>query len=904
MFSDDLPLKYIPPNWEASTPTKNDSNDRLLEPMGLDKKDSNNLTKDTVERLSPLPITLITGKSPQPDPPAHSELVTAHLFDDVDYERLRFNERESITKLIDGSDYEDNPTIPLPLTTLCHDGPYSTSNNPIYFDLPSKIKNLLEISEDMEQPVLRFDISPAAAAHNWKVFEEYEFDVRRILCNSNSITNFGSEFKTIEQLETLLIRHPRWIDLKQRLTYGVSFPVTPIDNEARKGDVEAAYLRGNHKSAIKKNEFLENAIMKEIKKGWNIILPVGTYNKLPGLVLSPMGVASHTGVTQDGTFETKDRVTHDLSFPGEVSRESVNSRVLESALEPCMFSYVLSRLVHYIVSLRSKYPTSRIWLRKEDYKSAFRRLHLDARTAMESAVVVEIKKINYLVISLRMPFGGAPCPSEFALLTDIITDTINDLLNDDNWDNNTIFSKTFYDIPEPITLSDSIKFAQARSMSVQVPLDVCGKADVFIDDVISCCVDINNNLDRLYKAPCTVIDAVAREGKSSGVQRDPMIEKSKLIAEGAAEETKIILGWLIDTRRLKISLPKHKFIAWTNQIESILNSKTVSNKTLLSILGRLENVAQILIILGHFLSNIRHLQIIAEHRGHNIRLNERTKLDLKLAQKFLQTAHNGVSMNLLTFREPTNIHICDASEYGLGGYASHGRAWRWIIPKSLQGRAHINILEYLAQVVSIWLDVIESTASNEDCILCMGDNTSAMGWLRRSNFRQKDESDKSWLIKQQIGRHLAHIVLNANIVLYHQWIKGSHNQVADSLSRDAYFLSNNSHKKFLLATVPHQLPKNFNIKQLPKEITCFLSSILHKLPENKQWYKQQKPSELAAGNIGILTSIASELTTCSLTHLEKICNIPSCQVLGKLLLKLLRVVVFYIQQIQVRSVDE
>ena len=95
-------------------------------------------------------------------------------------------------------------------------------------------------------------------------------------------------------------------------------------------------------------------------------------------------------------------------------------------------------------------------------------------------------------------------------------------------------------------------------------------------------------------------------------------------------------------------------------------------------------------------------------------------------------------MNLLTFREPTNVHICDASEYGLGGFADHGRAWSYIIPNELRGRAHINILEYLAQVVAIWLDVLENTATHEDCLLCMGDKTSAMGWLMRSNFRQKE----------------------------------------------------------------------------------------------------------------------------------------------------------------------
>ena len=30
-------------------------------------------------------------------------------------------------------------------------------------------------------------------------------------------------------------------------------------------------------------------------------------------------------------------------------------------------------------------------------------------------------------------------------------------------------------------------------------------------------------------------------------------------------------------------------------------------------------------------------------------------------------------------------------------------------------------------------------------------STSAMGWLRRSNFRQKDEDDNEWIVKQQVA---------------------------------------------------------------------------------------------------------------------------------------------------------
>ena len=217
-------------------------------------------------------------------------------------------------------------------------------------------------------------------------------------------------------------------------------------------------------------------------------------------------------------------------------------------------------------------------------------------------------------------------------------------------------------------------------------------------------------------------------------------------------------------------------------------------------------------------------------------------------------------MNLLTFRSPDITYICDASEYGLGGFATHGRAWTYSIPVKLRNRAHINILEYLAQIISIWIDILEGTTKDEDCLLSIGDNTSALGWMRRSNFRQKEESDVSWKVKQHLGRKLAYLVLDSNTVLYKQWLKGQDNVVADSLSRDNYFLSANTHTRFLQLTVPQQLPSNFVIKPVPKEICCFITSTLQQLPDDQQQSSRPKPSDLARGNIGHLTSIVSELT--------------------------------------------
>ncbi len=252
--------------------------------------------------------------------------------------------------------------------------------------------------------------------------------------------------------------------------------------------------------------------------------------------------------------------------------------------------------------------------------------------------------------------------------------------------------------------------------------------------------------------------AVADKAKieEGGIKRSDMLAIDKMIAEGAAEEEKICLRWIMNTRALQVKLPHHKAVGWASQIDLVLQSKSVSSKSLESVLGRLENVAQVLTPLGHFLCNIRQLQILADRKGYNVKLNTRVRNDLTLAKGFLRKVQSGVSLNLLTFRIPGIVYICDASEYGLGGFTSHGRAWSYTIPPKLRNRAHINILEYLAQIISIWIDIIENTTKPEDFLLSIGDNTSSLGWMRRSNFRQKDESDKSWEVKQMHGRLSVH----------------------------------------------------------------------------------------------------------------------------------------------------
>ena len=109
----------------------------------------------------------------------------------------------------------------------------------------------------------------------------------------------------------------------------------------------------------------------------------------------------------------------------------------------------------------------------------------------------------------------------------------------------------------------------------------------------------------------------------------------------------------------------------------------------------------------------------------------RSKEDFKITLKFLRKEKEGVNMNIITFLSPNKIYINDASEHSLGGFDTHGRVWVYFIFIPLRGRAHINLLKVLAQVISIWIEIEEKTTQPLDCPLGMGYNTASMGWLRR-----------------------------------------------------------------------------------------------------------------------------------------------------------------------------
>ena len=116
--------------------------------------------------------------------------------------------------------------------------------------LPHQIKQLLNKGEKLHSLLFKFEVTPEAAKFNVNLLKEHEFDLNTLLNPPNKIiTNYGSKFKALGDLENLLKYHPRWKDLAERLSSGCKYPMSDISEEDRRRDVEGNMERGSHKLA-------------------------------------------------------------------------------------------------------------------------------------------------------------------------------------------------------------------------------------------------------------------------------------------------------------------------------------------------------------------------------------------------------------------------------------------------------------------------------------------------------------------------------------------------------------------------------------------------------------------------------------------------------------------------------
>ena len=266
-----------------------------------------------------------------------------------------------------------------------------------------------------------------------------------------------------------------------------------------------------------------------------------------------MGVAHQWGIDAHGDLIPKDRLTHDQSFSLGFC-PATNDLIDQDQLIDLVMGHCLDRVIHQIVTLRWHHPDDRILLSKFDWASAYRRIHGDGDVAARNITLDPSNKFAHL--NLRLTFGASANPAEFSVVSEVSTDLCNDIADFDDWNPSCCVSPLQDGIGPPDYLADDIPLAPARELAVTIPPRPHGYHDCYLDDMIQLFLATPANITRCPSIVPLVIHLVTRPlADDEPIPRKAMLEADKLQAEGAPVEEQRVLGWIVDTRRLIISLP-------------------------------------------------------------------------------------------------------------------------------------------------------------------------------------------------------------------------------------------------------------------------------------------------------------------------------------------------------------
>ena len=112
-------------------------------------------------------------------------------------------------------------------------------------------------------------------------------------------------------------------------------------------------------------------------------------------------------------------------------------------------------------------------------------------------------------------------------------------------------------------------------------------------------------------------------------------------------------------------------------------------------------------------------------------LNQTCKFDLSLWLEIIDLGTEGVPLEKLLLRLPSDTHFTDTSSKGMGGYHMEtSYIWNYPFPSGILEKTTINHLEFFAIIVDLLLTAYHNHI-NSHHILIWIDNQSSVFWLKR-----------------------------------------------------------------------------------------------------------------------------------------------------------------------------
>ena len=149
----------------------------------------------------------------------------------------------------------------------------------------------------------------------------------------------------------------------------------------------------------------------------------------------------------------------------------------------------------------------------------------------------------------------------------------------------------------------------------------------------------------------------------------------------------------------------------------------------------------------------------------------------------------------------------------------------------------INLLEFIAAEITIYLTIVDTTTPHN--LLAYIYSSSSLGWLYKVSFTINQPTH------EKVARWLAKFMVENDTALYSQQIRGIHNIIANSLSRNGNILTTQL-ITMLYFVSSNQTPRNFKFMTLSAEIISWLHSLSQSLTKNQELLPRLPGSKLDA----------------------------------------------------------
>jgi hypothetical protein len=149
---------------------------------------------------------------------------------------------------------------------------------------------------------------------------------------------------------------------------------TQLSESERSTKLTAMIKQGNHKSAEDLLDIVNTLLLKDVTHGFSLPLPPASVAFIHGALVQPLGLARRWTLNAMGNRMPKYRLTQDLSFSVSKDKCFVNDRIGMEQYAEMIYTWCLTRILHFIVALRLAHPSQPIFISKYDNSDAYQRI--------------------------------------------------------------------------------------------------------------------------------------------------------------------------------------------------------------------------------------------------------------------------------------------------------------------------------------------------------------------------------------------------------------------------------------------------------------------------------------------------------------------------------------------------